>query len=37
MTKQSNQTDPFIAIRESVQAREILVGFEKHGVGNDQL
>lgn len=37
MTKQSNQTDPFVAIRESLQAREILVGLEKHGVGNDQL
>lgn len=37
MTKQSNQTDPFVAIRESLQAREILVGLRKHGVGNDQL
>lgn len=37
MTKQSNQIDPFVAIRESLQAREILVGLEKHGAGNDQL
>ncbi len=37
MTKQSNQTDPFVAIRESLQAHEILVGLEKHGVGNDEL
>jgi hypothetical protein len=37
MTKQSNQIDPFFAIRESLQAREILVGLEKHGVGNDEL
>lgn len=37
MTKQSNQPDPFLAIRQSLQAREILVGLEKHGMGNDEL
>lgn len=37
MTKQSNQTDPYIAIRQSLQAREILVGLERHGTGNDEL
>lgn len=37
MTNKSNQIDPFVAIRESLQAREILVGLERHGVGNDQL
>jgi len=37
MTKQSNQPDPFVAIRQSLQAREILVGLEKHGMGNDEL
>lgn len=37
MTKQSNQTDTFIAIRQPLQAREILVALERHGTGNDEL
>lgn len=37
MTKQSNQPDPFLAIRQSLQAREILVALEQHGAGNDEL
>lgn len=37
MTKQSNQPDPFLGIRQSLQAREILVTLEKHGAGNDEL
>lgn len=38
MTKQPNQPNPFLAIYQSLQAREILVALEKHGcMGNDQL
>lgn len=37
MTKQANQPDPFAAIQQSLQAREILVGLEKYGTGNDKL
>lgn len=38
MSKQSNQPDPFLTIRHSLQAREILVVLEKHGcIGNDHL
>ncbi|WIW88021.1 hypothetical protein K3M67_13825 [Sphingobium sp. V4] len=37
MTKQANQPDPFVAIQQSLQAREILIGLEKHGTGNDEL
>jgi hypothetical protein len=37
MTKQANQPDPFAAIQQSLQAREILKGLEKYGTGNDEL
>lgn len=38
MSKQPNQPDPFSTVRQSLQAREILVVLEKHGcMGNDQI
>lgn len=37
MSNPSNQPDPFLSIRQSLQAREVLVALEKHGPGNDQL
>ncbi|WEK02159.1 MAG: hypothetical protein P0Y59_10920 [Candidatus Sphingomonas phytovorans] len=37
MTKQKNALDAFAALRRSLQAREMLVALERHGVGNDEI
>lgn len=37
MTKQPNHPDCLVAIRLSLQAREVLVALEQHGAGNDDL
>jgi hypothetical protein len=37
MTEQKNGLEPFVEIRRSLQARELLVVLERHGAGNDEL